>query len=222
MLTQEESMRSGSGWTEARAMVVALALGAWAVSGAEAGAIRSDMMYRTDGWVDDTRISGPKVITFGGVARDALGVPGPLLLGEFRADDLAEGVTTQYDRTPFSIELTVDGAEPIWLSGVLDGSITGGGAADLVATFDLAPVVPTYPEPPSGFERWLYGAEGVTGILSLPDGGRRPVLGRRGRHVRAGPGPLARAPADPQPEPTAAAVLVAALAGMAWRRRRSR
>jgi hypothetical protein len=208
-------MRNGCGWADVRAMVVALALGVG--SEIEAGAIKGGVMYSTSGMIDATRISEPDVIAFHGVARDELRAPGPLLLGEFRVDALPEGRTARFDRAPFWIELNVDGADPVSLSGVLDGTVTGGGASDLRATFEPTPVVPTYPTPPSGFERWLYGADGVTGILGLPDHGIALGADDGGRTaVRA---QIRALEPHPVPEPATAAALLTALAAMAWRRR---
>lgn len=211
-------MRNGCGWAEVRALVLALALGGSAAAGAEANAIVADAMYSTSGVIEATRVSGPAVIAFHGVARDDLNAPGPLLLGEFQVEGLAAGVTATYNRTPFSIDLMMDGADPIYLSGVLDGTVTGGGAADVLATFSPTPVVPTYPVPPSGNERWIFGTDGITGILSLPDGGIALA-------TRAGDGDPTVVRAQiralepiPSPEPASAAALLAGLAGIAWRR----
>jgi hypothetical protein len=213
-------MRTGCGGTEARALIVVLALGAGIGLKAEAGAIASDEMYSTSGVIEPTRVSGPDVIRFEGVARDAIDAPGPLLLGKFRVEGLTQGVSTQYDRTPFSINLEMDGADPVWLSGVLDGKVGGDGAVDVVATFLPTPEVPSYPTSPSGFERWIIGTDGVTGILGLPDGGIALGAGSGdGTAVLAQIRTLAPLPV---PEPTSAAVLLAALAGMAWRRRAGR
>jgi hypothetical protein len=213
-------MRSGCGGTEARALIVALALGAGIGSGAEAGAIAGDEMYSTSGVIEPTRVSGPAVIHFDGVGRDPLGASGPLLLGAFRVEGLTEGFSTHYERTPFSIGLEMDGADPVWLSGELNGTVGGDGEVDVVARFLPTPEVPTDSRPPSGFERWILGTDGVTGILGLPDGGITLGSGPATAVLaQLRPLPLALAPV---PEPGPAAVLLAALAGMAWRRRATR
>jgi hypothetical protein len=135
--------------TGLRSTVLALALGAACASEASASALATDsiqsfMQYSTSGTIDSTGITGTPVISFDSVQNGAFTAPSSFSLGVFQTAALPTGSTTTYTNTPFHITyLTnmVDGtvptanSTPITISGVLNGTITGGSQDNVVATF---------------------------------------------------------------------------------------
>lgn len=101
--------------------------------------------YSTSGTIDSPGVSGTPVISFNSVLNSSFGSPSSFSLGDFQVAALPDGQTTTYNDTPFHITLlvnTVDGSKPdpnetpVQVSGVLNGTLTGGNQSHVVAKFD--------------------------------------------------------------------------------------
>jgi hypothetical protein len=101
--------------------------------------------YSTSGTIDSAGVSGTPVISFNSVLNSSFQSPSSFSLGDFQVAALPDGQTTTYADTPFHITYlvnTLDGSAPnpnetpIQVSGVLNGTITGGNQSHVVATFD--------------------------------------------------------------------------------------
>jgi len=196
-----------------RAAVLALGLVAW---GARQGRADAIMNYDTSGSIDSAGVSGPGVISFIPVNNGSFNAPSSLSLGDFQVAALPEGQTTTYTNTPFHITYlvnTVNGAAPdpnetpIQVSGVLNGSITGGNQSDVVAKFD-----------PIQNPTFLTGTfENTLGILDNPlslvphstNGGETSAQAHLDTTVVQ----------NPVPEPTSIALFLTTLAGLGVRHR---
>ncbi len=155
-------MRKTLGWTGLRTSAVALSLAFGAASAARADVISmpatATIDYSTSGQIDTSAgVTGTNVISYDSITpgkTDAAGnvegsftSPSQFSLGNFVVAALPVGQSTTYTNTPFSItyiSTSVNGATPspndtpIVLTGVLNGTITGGSQSSAVATFDKA------------------------------------------------------------------------------------
>jgi hypothetical protein len=139
---QEEMMRSRS-WKLAGLPTAVMVLGLIA-PGLKAQA--SPLVnYSTSGTIDSGGVSGTPVISFNSVLNSAFEAPSSFSLGDFQVAALPPGQSTTYTDTPFHITLlvnTVDGntpdpnETPIQVSGVLNGTISGGNQSHVIAKFD--------------------------------------------------------------------------------------
>ncbi len=134
-------MRSKRGWAGLRTAAIALSLAA--VFGSAAGA-DTIMSFSTSGAVDSTGVTGPGVISFDSVASGAFNAPSSFSLGSFQVAGLPPGQSTTYTNTPFHITYVTNMINgdapgsvnnPLVVSGVLNGTITGSSQSDVVATF---------------------------------------------------------------------------------------
>jgi len=139
---QEEMMRSKS-WKMTGLTTAVMALGLVA-SGMKAQA-SPVVNYSTSGTIDSSGVTGTPVISFNSVLNSAFDSPSSFSLGDFQVAALPSGQTTTYTNTPFHITYlvnTIDGAAPkpndtpLQVSGVLNGSLTGGNQSHVVANFD--------------------------------------------------------------------------------------
>ena len=129
-------------------LTATLALAFSAAGKAEAAALQS-YSYSTSGSISG--MSGDQPIQFWGApVGGTLTTPGGFALGEFITNPLPASATLTYDHTPFTIDLIVrdalapnsagPGSSPSYfdadykISGVLNGSITGAGSSDMMAT----------------------------------------------------------------------------------------
>jgi hypothetical protein len=103
--------------------------------------------YSTSGTIDSTGVSGTPVINFRSVISGAFDSPSSFSLGDFQVASLPDATSTSYTNTPFHITYLVNSLDngntssvpngtPIQVSGVLNGTITGGNQSDVKATFD--------------------------------------------------------------------------------------
>jgi hypothetical protein len=103
--------------------------------------------YSTSGTIDSTGVSGTPVINFRSVISGAFDSPSSFSLGDFQVASLPDATSTSYINTPFHITYLVNSLDngntssvpngtPIQVSGVLNGTITGGNQSDVKATFD--------------------------------------------------------------------------------------
>ncbi|WP_165226880.1 PEP-CTERM sorting domain-containing protein [Aquisphaera insulae] len=140
-------MRRTRGWTGLRNALIALGLAGCAVSGASAAALKTDpsiMSYSTAVQVDSTGITGANVISILPATNSGIQITGKdnLALGTF-VIAANNGATTTYKNTPFSVTLNPislgDNAlttEPIKITGVLNGTVTGNYHSTVEATFN--------------------------------------------------------------------------------------
>ncbi len=135
-------MRSRSGMlTGLSSTVLVLGLIAPAIT-ADASPV---VNYSTSGTIDSTGVTGTPVINFNSILNSSFESPSSLSLGDFQVAALPDGQTTTYANTPFHITFlvnSVDGSKPnpnetpIQVSGVLNGTVTGGNQSHVVANFD--------------------------------------------------------------------------------------
>jgi hypothetical protein len=101
--------------------------------------------YSTSGTIDSTGVTGTPVISFNSVLNSTFDTPSSLSLGDFQVAALPNAQSTSYTNTPFHITYlanTVNGLAPtpnqtpVQVSGVLNGTISGGNQSDVKATFD--------------------------------------------------------------------------------------
>ena len=173
--------------------------------------------YTTTGSVSG--MSGSVPIQFFGLSgTGSLTTPGAFTLGEFVTNPLPPTGTLTYDHTPFTIDVVVHDATNYYntdykITGELNGSITGAGFSDMLATATSVTAV----------------AGGVSGIppfpasdlaivapqaINAPDGSGAGFTTLTGQVLISGLGPP-----SPTPEPTSIAVFGAALGGWLIRRR---
>jgi hypothetical protein len=139
---QEEMMRSRSWkWTGLPATVMVLGL----VAQAPTALADPVVNYSTSGTIDSTGVTGTPVISFNSVLNSSFDSPSSLSLGDFQVAALPNAQTASYTNTPFHITYLanqVNGVAPnpnqtpIQVSGVLNGTISGGNQSDVKATFD--------------------------------------------------------------------------------------
>lgn len=127
-----------------------------AAPGTEASTTKAGLQniftYSTSGQIDPTTgVTGANVISFDSVplqktasSANSFVTPTSFSLGGFRVGALPEGQLTTYVDTPFSITFvpqTINGdavsgvTTPIVLAGVLNGTVSGSGQSDVIATF---------------------------------------------------------------------------------------
>lgn len=213
-----------SNWTGLPGMVVVLGFLASATVAQAVPVVN----YSTSGTIDSVGITGTPVISFNSVLNSSFGAPSSFSLGDYQVAALPDGQTTTYNDTAFHITYLVnslgDGTKPdpnetpLRVSGVLNGSITGGNQSHVIATFDP-----------------ITNANFVTGpysnVLSITDNPLTLVpsttnSGRTSAQAFIESTPLQTEPPSPSniPEPTSIAFFLTTLAGLGVhhaRRRRS-
>lgn len=218
----------------------AVALGAGATSPETPAGIKNSFSYSTSGQVDPTTgvssegVEGINVIGFDSVPLDAKGVannsfvtPTSFSLGSFRVSPLPEGQSTTYTNTPFSITFlpqkvngdVISGAGPVMLKGVLNGTVTGAGQSDVIASITPQgdPTDPANDPFAFAFKTDTAGntyantlrilSDKVALVPSTSNGGMTTVQGQ------------VISSASPIPEPTTIALFLVAAAGMGLRHR---
>lgn len=157
-----------------------------------------------------------------------LSTPGTFALGTITTNPLPTGATLTYDGTPFTINVgvgpvagdsgsavpTSTGFSPAYtytIHGTLDGSLKGDGTSTLFPT--VTSITGSGSIPPFAASDLLLNLQGIAAPVGGIDGTTTLTA-----HVDVTGTPL---PA-PAPEPTSVALFASALAGWAWRSRRSR
>lgn len=205
-------MRKSHQWAGLKGLVLALGLVA---STAGSGLADTIISYDTSGSIDSSGVSGPGVISFNSVMNGSFNSPSSLSLGDFQVAALPSGQSTTYKDTPFHITLlvnTVNGAAPspnetpIQVTGVLNGTVTGGDQSDVVAKFD--PI--TTPKFRTG--NYL----NTIGILDNP---LSLVPNSTNHGQTSAQAHLDTVLAPPIPEPTSIAMFLTTLAGFGVRHR---
>lgn len=205
-----------------------------------AAGIKNTFSYSTSGQIDpNTGVSGEgvtgiNVISFDSVPLDSQGkagnsfvTPTSFSLGSFRVSPLPEGQSTTYTNTPFSITFLpqsvngdpISGATPVVLKGLLNGTVTGSGQSDVIATF-----TPQGSTTDPNNDPFAFGFKTETGnstyantlrilsdkvalVPSTSNGGLTTVQGQ------------VLSTASPIPEPTTIALFLTAAAGLGLRQR---
>jgi hypothetical protein len=141
---QEEMMRSRS-WKLTGLPTTVMVLGLFACA---TSALASPVVnYSTSGTIDSTGVTGTPVINFRSVISGAFDSPSSFSLGDFQVASLPDATSTSYKNTPFHITYLVNSLDngntsavpngtPIQVSGLLNGTITGGNQSQVKATFD--------------------------------------------------------------------------------------
>jgi hypothetical protein len=198
--------------------------------------LRNIFSYSTSGQIDPkVGVQGANVISFDSVpmktmddAMNSFVTPTSFSLGAFRVGALPEGQTTMYTDTPFSITFlpqTINGdpisgdSAPVVLSGVLNGSVSGAGQSDVIATFAPTddPTTPSVDESAKTFETLTANGSyaNTLRILSdkvalVPSTSFNGLTTVQGQVISKG---------SPIPEPTTIALFLTAAAGYGLRRR---
>lgn len=190
---------------------LALALSLTFLTGANVSA-STLFTYSTSGTVESSGVEGSGVISFSSLTDASFNSPSFFSLGDFQVAALPAGESTTYKDTPFSITLIaneVDGdvpvpnGTPIVISGVLNGTITGGNQSTVRALFNPIGDVPFLT---GDFANVL--TLPVTDIFLVPSTTNNGVTTAEA-HLRT----------TPVPEPTTIALFVTTLAGFGLRRR---
>jgi hypothetical protein len=199
------------------ALTATLALAALTAPEAQASSVQS-FNYTSSGTISDS--SGPAPISFQGVTTPGtLTTPGSFILGEFISmGTLPPSATLTYNNTPFTIDVLVN-ASPIGgssngsyydykLSGFLNGSITGAGWTNMMATVTTIGGSPSGPTVMPPFD-----VSELT--VAFPQGITAPMNGNNGISLLT----AQVLPAVPAPEPTSMAAFAVGLVGWGLRRR---
>ncbi len=172
--------------------------------------------YTTTGSISG--MSGPLPIQFFGTyGTSPMTTPGSFTLGEFITNPLPPTATLTYNNTPFTVDVVVHDATNYYstdykITGDLNGSITGAGTGDMVAT---ALSITATAGGVSGIPPFPASALQITPqAINAPDGSVRGFTTLTAQVLISGIGPP-----SPAPEPTSVAIFGAALAGWAIRRR---
>jgi hypothetical protein len=131
-------------------MFAAWIVGVGAV-GVQAAPLPSTIRYTTSGSIGEEGRDGPGAIHFVGKERAAFYDPAsggsltlPVVgepekwyfnLGHFQISPSTTGAATEYHQTPFTIDLRVEGVDPVTLTGTLDGWVDASGRAAFLAEF---------------------------------------------------------------------------------------
>jgi PEP-CTERM motif len=212
------------GWTGLRPMVFTLGLVAATAGGAQAASMSASvpasplLAYNTVGSsVGGTGISGNPVINFI-PATGAVISPTNLSFGKFEVLAPADGSTTTYSNTPFTIQLKVDSVNsttpvvpnqsPITVTGLLNGTVSGASRSEVVATFN--------PLAKSDFQTGLY-----VNTLGLPNSPLNlvPSTVNNGDTSLQASMTSMTAVTQPVPEPSTIALFAATIIGLGFRRR---
>jgi hypothetical protein len=159
-------MRMSQGWTGLRTAVIALGFFASASTGTKADSI---LGYGTAGSIDASSandgVTGANVISFIPIKSAQVDASSNISLGFFQVAGQADGQSTTYNNTPFSITYvpaSIDGIavkSTISITGVLNGTVTGDNFSTVVATFN--PLT-------NGSFQATDGSNTVTSTLSIP------------------------------------------------------
>lgn len=209
-------MNMAHGRTGLKAAVMALGLLAAGAS-AQASPIVS---YTTSGQVQATGVTGTPVISFNSVVTNqSFNSPSSFSLGDFTVAALPSGQSTTYTDTPFSVTLLVnkvDGSTPdpnqtpVQVTGVLNGTLTGGDQSTVVAKFD-----------PIANPTFLTGP--FSNTLSIFDNPLSLVPSTTNNGLTTAQAYITSTPVNTNvPEPTSVALFLTAIGGLGWRRFRTR
>jgi hypothetical protein len=229
-------MRMTQGWTGLRTAVVALGLVASAQTGVNAAAISattatsgtandSILGYSTAGSIDTTTaadgVSGTNVISFVPITNSQVSATSNVPLGFFQVAAEPTGQSTTYTNTPFSINFipatiageTPTSSNPVTITGVFNGTITGSNQSSVVATFNTFNGVST-----------LNTASGTfASSLSIPQSNMLPLVpSSAGSGATTVEGMIATTLSPnnevPAPEPSTIALFLSTICGLGLRK----
>ncbi|WP_161602090.1 PEP-CTERM sorting domain-containing protein [Tautonia marina] len=175
------------------------------------------LRFSTSGTFGDTStISGGNLLNFNGIIQQTVRTPSNVSFGEFQVlPDLGANVSTTYEDTPFTLAMTVGEVNgqvpnlnqtPIFIEGLLNGTVTGETQSNVTATFNLDPEnLPTFQV--DDFIVTITKLDPVDIAPFTTNGGRTSIQGR--------------IEAVQIPEPASIAVFLVALAGGLGLRRRA-
>ncbi|WP_254053386.1 PEP-CTERM sorting domain-containing protein [Singulisphaera sp. GP187] len=196
-------------WSGVSKLVLALSVAFLAGGNVSASTL---VTYSTSGTVESSGVTGSGVISFKSLTNASFDSPSFFSLGDFQVAALPAGESTVYKNTPFSITLIaneVDGGvpvpngTPIVISGVLDGTVTGGKQSTVRALFN-----------PIGEVPFMTGA--FANVLTLPVTDIYLVPSTTNEGVTTAEAHLRTSPV---PEPTTIALFLTTLAGLGLRHR---
>jgi len=154
-------------WNLAALLTVALSVNS--ARGDAIPASATSFGFTTSGQIGSEGVTGFNALSFRSQTDPVWGTTGARYLGQFLTAPLPPGLTTTYKDTPFSISILPVGLnyndtwytsdlQPVVLKGKLNGTLTGGGYSNLVATFDpVDPWVDVVKSGISGAETFLSG-----------------------------------------------------------------
>ncbi|WP_169980091.1 PEP-CTERM sorting domain-containing protein [Tautonia rosea] len=175
------------------------------------------LKFSSSGTFNDTStISGGNLLNYNGIIQQTVRTPSNVSFGEFQVlPDLGANVSTTYTDTPFTLAMTVGEVNgqvpslnqtPIFIDGLLNGTITGETQSNVTATFNLDPAnLPTFQV--DDFIVTITKIDPVDIAPFTTNGGRTSIQGR--------------IEAVQIPEPASIAVFLVALAGGLGLRRRA-
>ncbi len=168
------------------------------------------IQYSTAGAIGTTGITGPNVISYSSIDDARFTAPSDFGLGEFVTAALPDGTSVSYNDTPFTITLLTPTADPVEVTGVLNGTVTGASQTNVTAQFD----------PVDSLADW-FGDSSANGQGSLSmlntEISLVPASTNRGRtSVQASASVVSPTPI---PEPATITVLGALAVGIVLRRR---
>src|SRR6185437_13382112 len=170
--------------------------------------------------VQSTGVTGTPVISFNSVVTNqSFNSPSAFSLGDFTVAALPTGQSTTYTDTPFSVTLLVNKVDgntpnpnqtPVQVTGVLNGTLTGGDQSTVVAKFD-----------PIANPTFLTGA--FSNTLSIFDNPLSLVPSTTNNGLTTAQAYITSTPVNTNvPEPTSVALFLTAIGGLGWRRFRTR
>ncbi len=208
-------MHMTKGWSGLRTAVIALSLLAWTTTGVKAAPL---LNYSTSlASIGSNGVNGSPVVGFVGL-QDAMVDPtnSNFALGNLQVAQLPDGANTTYTNTPIQISVspnafggvTLTGAGPITLNGVLNGSISN----------DMSNVQLSFNSVTNG----TFGLGGVTATVNVPLHNPQFVVPYSDTGMTSLEGTIATSgtPGNPAtaPEPSTIALFLSTIGGLGLRR----
>jgi hypothetical protein len=208
-------MQMTQGWNRLRIVAIALGLFAWTSASAQADGI---LTYSTSGFVSGTTgVTGTNAITYEDVKTASVDTTSNLPLGGFQVAPLGAGVSTVYNNTPFSFTLIpsdyngtpLTAFTPLTVTGVLNGTLTGGSQSSVIATMNS---IPSTTFQLGSATSTLAGLPNQVLLVPNTSGGTTTLEGAITTVGTVSPD------APPVPEPSTIALFLSTVGGLALRR----